>query len=139
MNRETPRAPAAVLVVFGASGDLTKRLLAPALVNLRRSGLLSDAFDVIGVARAEWDDGDFGRHVMPDEGGTAGEWTWLLQRLEYVRGDFSNPDTFRELSRRLDKKRGARSARPNVLFYMATPPHAFTTIVSNLGREKLLR
>ncbi len=58
--------PPCVMVIFGAAGDLTKRKLIPALYNLKRSNLLSDNFAVIGVARAEMNDGEFRRRLRDD-------------------------------------------------------------------------
>ena len=62
-HRSTPQAPPCTMVIFGASGDLTKRKLLPALYNLRKAGLLSDHFAVIGAARSGMTDDEFRRQA----------------------------------------------------------------------------
>ena len=63
MTAQSPSAPPCVLVIFGAAGDLTQRLLMPALYNLRRAKLLPETFAVIGIARAPKDDGAFRKEL----------------------------------------------------------------------------
>ena len=95
------------LVIFGARGDLTKRLLAPALYNLFREKLLPEEFAVIGVARPELSLDEFHRewrealqkHAPAPVDNQAVE--WLLQRLEYVHGDFDDDATYRRLTGKL--------------------------------------
>src|ERR1700689_4382793 len=77
---DTQPAPATTLVIFGASGDLTRRLLIPSLCNMRRAGLLGDGFKVIGVAGSPMDDEAF-RHSLADMGAAAADWQWLAPRL----------------------------------------------------------
>jgi len=133
-------APPCVLVIFGAAGDLTRRLLMPALCNLRRGRLLPDDFSIIGIARAEASDETFRRAFdagMRDFAAGAengAEWKWLRGRMSYLRGDFAEVATFRALGERL-----AQTGRHNVLFYLATPPAVFAPVIAHLGEAKLLQ
>jgi len=133
-------APPCVLVIFGAAGDLTRRLLMPALCNLRRGRLLPDDFSIIGIARAEASDETFRRAFdagMRDfaagaENGAA--WRWLRERMSYLKGDFAEAATFRALGERL-----AKTGRHNVLFYLATPPAVVAPVIAHLGEAGLLQ
>ncbi len=99
MERHAQAAGPCVIVIFGGAGDLTKRLLVPALYNLRRERLLPEEFAVFGVSRTGMDEetyrGDLGRALCefgvcdaPDE-----DWNWLSSRIFYLQGEFDNPLT----------------------------------------------
>ncbi|MBB2202146.1 glucose-6-phosphate dehydrogenase [Gluconacetobacter tumulisoli] len=135
-------APACTLVIFGAHGDLTKRLLIPALYNLAGSGLLDAQFRILGVDRTPgdttgWRDGlaatmqEFTRdrnaefytpQIDP------GAWSWLAERLEYVQADFSDLEQVRALGARLPG---------SAVFYLAVPSRFFGPVVSMLGQAGL--
>jgi len=94
---QAPPAPPCAMVIFGASGDLTKRKLVPALFNLRRSGLLTDDFVVIGVSRQTLSDDEFRSRVDEDLGACdepqdAPCHDWLLKRVFYLAGDVGQPE-----------------------------------------------
>src|SRR5215831_7432402 len=97
---EMSDSPSCIMVIFGATGDLTKRKLIPALYNLKKSNLLSDKFAVIGVARAEIDDQEFRSRLREDMDEFATEelepqtWGWLAERIYYLCGDFDDEQTF---------------------------------------------
>jgi glucose-6-phosphate 1-dehydrogenase len=132
-------APPCVLVIFGAAGDLTRRLLMPALYNLRRSGLLPDGFRIIGVARGTKSDEAFRRefdasmHAFAKDAENGGDWKWLRERMSYLKGDLQDPTTYRALGEQLEK-----AGPGNVLFYLATPPSLFAPVIEQLGKAKLL-
>ncbi|HEY2210044.1 MAG TPA: glucose-6-phosphate dehydrogenase, partial [Bradyrhizobium sp.] len=140
---ERPAGPS-TLVIFGAAGDLTKRLLVPALYNLRRSNLLPDAFAVIGVARSNKDDDAFRRDLFSSlcefSGGKVKDedWKWLADRLSYFQGEFGDPATCQRLAQHLRKTDAARHTDGNYLFYLATPPQLFAPIVQHLGEAGLV-
>jgi glucose-6-phosphate 1-dehydrogenase len=144
MPRPDP-APPCILVIFGAAGDLSRRLLFPALLNLRRSGLLPDRFAVVGVARDDRDDTSFRSDLeaaMRELAGArfAGDaWSWLAARTHYLRGDFDDPDVYRRLADRLTEIGAACRAGGNILFYLATPPAVFSVVVRRLGEASLTR
>lgn len=130
------------LVIFGAGGDLTKRLLMPALYNLRRAKLLPENFSLVGVARNDKDDEGFRRDLgnALDEfvaGDAAAEdQKWLAGRMHYIRGDFNDPALYKKLAQFLEKTEGTPA---NCLFYLATPAKVFSTIVRRLGEADLVR
>ena len=140
-----PAAGPCTLVIFGASGDLTKRLLMPTLYHLTGSRLLPDAFAVIGVARTTFSDDEFRRQIKSGLASFAGvpvepaRRDWLLERCQYMPGDFTDPDTYRRLDDRLGAGDQQRQTGGNVLFYFATPPGAFTPIIRQLGASGLGR
>ena len=141
-------APDAAMVIFGAQGDLTKRLLVPALYNLRYTGLLAEGFSVIGVGHDAGDDAglrrdfhDFlsqlaGAKDGPLAGGKLDPeiWHWLKRRIRYLPGDFNDDATYAALARVI-----SAAGAGNVLFYMAVAPHFFGDIVERLARADLLK
>jgi len=126
------------VVIFGGAGDLARRLLVPALCNLRRARLLPEAFAVIGAARAEKSDESF-RRDLGNSGAGRREWQWLAGRTHYVQGDFDDPSLYARLAAVLSRLQKTRRIGGNVLFYLATPPQAFTRIVRRLGDAGLAR
>jgi glucose-6-phosphate 1-dehydrogenase len=134
-----------VLVIFGAAGDLTKRLLVPALCNLRREKLLPEEFAVIGIARSKQDDEtfrrDLGTSLRDSSNGKIvdSDWNWLTERMSYLQGDFDDPTVYRKLAGLLAKTDQTRRTGGNYLFYLATPPQVFATIVGRLGEAGLAR
>src|SRR5579872_264 len=85
-----------VMVIFGAAGDLTGRMLIPALYNLARAGLLSREFAVVGVARAQLSNDEFRKRVHEDVKAYCGEcvdddlWEWFSRRFYYFAADFND-------------------------------------------------
>jgi glucose-6-phosphate 1-dehydrogenase len=150
MNRKRSASAAApagpcCFVIFGASGDLTHRLLLPALYNLAAGGLLPEAFSIIGIARGEKSNDVFRsdlakslrRFAIRDvDEETADR---LLAGVSYVNGDADDPATYERLAEELARIERARDTRGNRLFYLATPPAAFAPIGRHLGRSGLAR
>ena len=127
-----------VFVLFGASGDLTKRKLIPALFNLVKAKLLPDTFAVMGVSVDDLDVEAFRKQVsefLPTNDPAALD--WLRSRLFYERGDFGDPNTFANLRDRLAVIDAESRTEGNYLFYMATAPKFFASIVQQLGRSGL--
>ena len=140
-------APPCAMVIFGAGGDLTKRLVAPALYNLVTAKRLPDGFRLVGMdhgARTvdDWrksltdmmhefvasHDGEFQADHLDQ---TA--WRWLTERMSYVQGDFTEPQAYSRLKEHLaglDKTSGTAG---NHLFYLAVAPRFFSVIVDALG------
>jgi glucose-6-phosphate 1-dehydrogenase len=138
-----PPAPPAAMVIFGASGDLTKRLLVPSLCHLRRGGLLSDRFALVGVARADIGNEGFRAaidgSVASDRGGLRREdGRWLAARSSYISGDLADPATYQRLAAALAKVAGTYRTGGNVLFYLAIPASAFISVVRGLAAARLL-
>jgi glucose-6-phosphate 1-dehydrogenase len=134
-----------VLVIFGAAGDLTKRLLVPALYNLRHARLLPEEFAVIGVSRNEIDSEtfrrDFGISLRESGNGEVvdGDLNWLAERLYHLQGEFNDPAAYKNLAQLLAKTDKAHHTGGNCLFYLATPAQVFAAIVQRLGDAGLVR
>jgi glucose-6-phosphate 1-dehydrogenase len=129
-----------VFVLFGAAGDLTKRKLVPALFNLVRAKLLPDIFAVMGVSVDELDKESFRKQVsefLPTQDATSLD--WLRTRLFYERGDFADAGMFTRLRDRLAEIDAKQNTEGNYLFYLATAPKFFASIVRQLGRVELSR
>jgi glucose-6-phosphate 1-dehydrogenase len=133
------------MVIFGASGDLTRRKLIPAIYHLCREGYLPDPFTVLGVDRKDLDDDGYRAHFdVEGKEFLAGDfteslWQRLLGCLHFQSGDFSDPDLYPRLARRLGELAAARQIPPNYLFYFATPPRFFDIISGLLGSAGLLQ
>lgn len=131
-----------VIIIFGASGDLTKRKLIPAIYELYKQNNLPDKFAVLGTASSELTDQDF-REVMrsaiikndsmPDEKRINA----FTAKLSYFRMNFKEPSTYNELSVRLKNLSGTCGNNCNYIFYLATIPSLFGEISLNLGHSGL--
>ena len=133
------------LVIFGASGDLTHRLLVPALYNLAAAGLLPDAFGLIGVARSPSSSETFREDLaksLPQFAGRPIDQKVLRRVLgcvAYVQGDPDEASTYTKIGQELARIERERSTRGNRLFYLATPPAGFAPIGRHLGQSGLAR
>jgi glucose-6-phosphate 1-dehydrogenase len=126
--------PPCTLVIFGVTGDLTKRLLLPALRNLRRDKLLPDDFKLVGIASRDIGDEGLRKHLrqaMADfkAGDGDADVEWFLQRSHYLSGKFEDAATFEALGKQVEG---------NTLFYLATPPSEFSVIIRQLGKAGLV-
>ncbi len=143
-------APPAVLVIFGASGDLTSRKLIPAVERLALRRLLPASFSVVGVARTEMDDEEFLQRMTKavldergqgDDGAGADDvrhvWDAFAGGFRYVTGDYSAPETFARLKEVLEELDRERGTAGNRLYYLATPPDTFPTVVQGLAAQGL--
>jgi glucose-6-phosphate 1-dehydrogenase len=146
LSHKSPPPPCAI-VIFGANGDLTKRLIVPALYNLARTGLLPRSLSLVGVdhnkkTSAEWSAGvkDFLGQILGknNEEIDDGLWQQVASCMTFLSGDFEKPDTYsrlKDLLAELDEKQGLAG---NVLFYMAVADRFFATIASKLGEAGLV-
>ncbi|HEY0556308.1 MAG TPA: glucose-6-phosphate dehydrogenase [Thermoanaerobaculia bacterium] len=133
------------MVIFGATGDLTKRKLIPALYNLIVHGLLPEAFAVVGVGRSELSDDEFRKRMEKDlkEFATSEidpkKLKWLSSRMRYVVVDPEKPKTFKDLADALAAVDEERGTAGNYLFYLAVPPSIFEEYVDRLGETGLMK
>src|ERR1700681_1368460 len=124
-------APPCAMVIFGATGDLTKRKLIPALYNLVNDELLPDAFAVVGIGRSPLSEEEFRQRMAMDlrEFATVdvddAKLEWLLRRLRYVAGDLTDEATFHRLGEALAKVDADLGTAGNYLYYLAVPPSLF--------------
>jgi glucose-6-phosphate 1-dehydrogenase len=128
------------MVIFGASGDLTKRLLVPALYNLACDGLLSENFAVIGSGRSDYSDETFREVIAGDDGLRAfhtrkefdeAECEKLIRRFHFHTGNI-DVDDFRKLRARVAELDAEFGAKGNVLFYFAMAPKFFGPLCDTL-------
>src|SRR5687768_13871262 len=137
------RVDGCVLVIFGASGDLTRRKLLPALYNLAESRHLPDGFAVLGVARPPIEEGAFRAHMRERVRDAEGEpldaqkWARLEERLFYVNGEFADPALFTRLAAKLTEIGERLHVAPNYLFYFAIPPDLFGEVARQLSAAGL--
>ncbi len=132
------------VVFFGASGDLVKRMLMPAMYNLRLGGILPSQFGIIGFSRSDISDETF-RDQMKDaissfsRTGPAKEplWSDFANRLSYVSGDFDDVESFLRLKAQIDANDEALGTAHNRLYYLSTPPSVFSKIVLRLNEAGL--
>jgi glucose-6-phosphate 1-dehydrogenase len=141
---EPPCGPAppgdpCILVIFGASGDLTRRLLMPALYNLACGGLLSPHFAMVGIALDEFSHEQFRDHMTAQVKTfntrltfDSRVWDDLVGRLYYVSADFADLAAYGRLADLVGRLDGQYQAGGNVLFYLAVPPSVFGLIGVNL-------
>jgi glucose-6-phosphate 1-dehydrogenase len=139
-----PRCPQPlVMVIFGATGDLTRRKLMPAIYRLFCDGLLPKEFAVIGFARDSQDDAQFRaamRAALAEFASEPGdeEWARFSERLSYVGGLFEDPAPFQALAAALEKSDQERGTQGNRLFYLAVPPGVMEMVAEQLGRTGLV-
>ncbi len=138
LARERAADPCNV-VIFGAAGDLTKRKLVPALYNVALDRLLSAGLGIVGMARKPLSDAEFQAHLKqgvsehsrrPLENDV---WDVMAARMSYITSDFSDIEGYKKLAALLDESDQTRGTGGNRVFYLAVPPSAFPTIVTNLA------
>ena len=139
----TKAAGPCVMVIFGATGDLTARKLIPAIYNLSKSSHLSREFSVVGVAKDDLDTEKF-RDLLTDhlkKFSTSGVddnlWEWLRRRIYYVSGNFADPALYSKLQETLKNADSLHNTHGNYFFYLATSPSFFSEIISQLGASGL--
>jgi glucose-6-phosphate 1-dehydrogenase len=138
--RLEPTPGPTTFVIFGASGDLTKRKLLPAIYRLARRGRLPAEFAVIGIARSQMDDNAFRTQFfdcLKEFAGVAAAGDEVAQslanRMYYVAGETDDPALYQTLQQRLAAIDGAEG----VLYYLAIPPTVYSTVIEHLGASGL--
>ena len=134
-----------IMVIFGASGDLAKRKLIPALYNLAREHLLAGEFAVVGFARREMSHDEFRDKISQDikEFATSSIdpdlWNKFAKRLYYLSGDVQDPKAYQQLQSLLNEVDKEYGTRGNYLYYLATAPDFFSQIIQQLNAAGLVR
>jgi glucose-6-phosphate 1-dehydrogenase len=135
-------APACVLTIFGATGDLTKRKLLPAIYDLAVQDLLPDEFAVVGFGRRPQDEAEFRKNLGAGIKEFARldwneeKWKWLSDRIFYHQGAYGEAEAHTALEEHLNDVAGKFGIGPNRLYYLSTPPEEFAPIIGNLGAVK---
>ena len=137
---------ACAVVIFGASGDLTRRKLMPALYNLAVSRALPGGFAVVGQARREKSDDQFRAEMKEGIASFSRRkpidpavWADFERGISYVAGTFEDPKTYKKLRAHLEELDKERGTRGNRLYYFAVPPAEFGTIVNGLREAKIVQ
>src|SRR3974390_2781760 len=124
-HNETAAAGPCVMVIVGVAGDLTKRKLIPALLNLAQEEILSKDFAIIGVAVNDYDTNSFRKTLGEEMPQFAPDpidlkmWEWLSPRIYYVKGDFADKDLFQRLKAQIAEVDKTHGTGGNKFFYLA--------------------
>ena len=136
--------PDCLMTIFGATGDLTRRLLLPSIYNLVANKVLPDGFRLLGVAVEAWDDAKFRDHIGASLkqfwGADANNdvISWLQSRASYQSGDFGDPASFAAVKSRFEAIEKDGKTGGNRLFYLAIAPGFISTVASLLSQQGLL-
>ncbi|UBF23792.1 glucose-6-phosphate dehydrogenase [Kovacikia minuta CCNUW1] len=133
-----------ILVIFGASGDLTQRKLVPALYQMKRERRLPPELTVVGVARRDWSHDFFRDHMR--EGveqfgsglGSEASWNEFAKGLYYCSADMDNPDSYQKLKMFLSTLDEQRGTRGNRVFYLSVAPKFFAEAILQLGAAGMI-
>jgi glucose-6-phosphate 1-dehydrogenase len=150
-RRQPNPADPCALVIFGASGDLTRRLVMPALYNLARTKVLPEKFAVIGVARTEESAESWRGHLYDTlksfVGNAATEfdvdhiddavWKQLAGSMTYIQGDLTKPELYEKIRAALGEAEKTHETGGNAIFYLAVADRFFGSVVDQLGKAKL--
>lgn len=146
VSAESPKpAPPCTMVIFGASGDLTKRKLLPALVNLAGEGLLSQQFAIVGFAFDQMNTDSFRELLTKEINEFSAEpvdqelWRWLLERIYYVQGNFADDAAYQRLKNQVTQAETKHNTQGNRFLYLAIAPQFFAPVVKKLGQLEMTR
>ncbi|WBB60058.1 glucose-6-phosphate dehydrogenase [Streptomyces sp. WMMC500] len=143
-DRRLPRiAGPSGLVIFGVTGDLSRKKLMPAVYDLANRGLLPPGFSLVGFARRDWEDEDFAQVVhdsVKEHARTPFReevWQQLSEGFRFVQGDFDDDDAFERLRATVEDLDKARGTGGNFAFYLSVPPKFFPLVVQQLKAHRL--
>jgi glucose-6-phosphate 1-dehydrogenase len=143
-DRRLPRvANPSGLVIFGVTGDLSRKKLMPATYDLANRGLLPPGFSLVGFARRDWEHEDFAQDVhdaVREHARTPFReevWRQLAEGMRFVAGDFGDDEAFKRLRETVDELDAAQGASGNFAFYLSVPPKFFPQVVQQLKKHGL--
>ncbi|MFB4302893.1 glucose-6-phosphate dehydrogenase [Actinomadura sp. NTSP31] len=143
-DKRLPRvAGPCVLVLFGVTGDLSRKKLLPAIYDLANRGLLPPGFSLVGFARRDWENEDFRQIAYESVKAHARTpfredvWTHLSEGMHFVPGEFSDPGAFDALAMAVKELDESRGTGGNYAFYLSIPPKFFPQVVEQLQRSGL--
>jgi glucose-6-phosphate 1-dehydrogenase len=135
-----------IFVIFGGTGDLNARKLAPALYNLYLEGWLPKQFSIIGTGRTKLKDEEFRANLLKDinQFSRSGkvkpeQWDIFSQSLFYQASDLNDAETYKEFGVRIQQHEAEWHTRANVIYYLAVAPNFFPIIAENLAKSKLTK
>ncbi|MFC5214818.1 glucose-6-phosphate dehydrogenase [Streptomyces coerulescens] len=143
-DRRLPRiAGPSGLVIFGVTGDLSRKKLMPAVYDLANRGLLPPGFSLVGFARREWANEDFAQEVHDAVKAHARTpfreevWQQLIQGMRFVQGTFDDDDAFERLRSTIEELDKAQGTGGNFAFYLSVPPRSFPVVIQQLKKHGL--
>ncbi|MGX1225763.1 glucose-6-phosphate dehydrogenase [Streptomyces ambofaciens] len=143
-DRRLPRiAGPSGLVIFGVTGDLSRRKLMPAVYDLANRGLLPPGFSLVGFARRDWEDQDFAQVVhdaVKEHARTPFReevWQQLSEGMRFIPGDFDDDHAFEQLRKAVEELDVSRGTSGNYAFYLSVPPKFFPKVVQQLKKHGL--
>ncbi|MFD4344210.1 glucose-6-phosphate dehydrogenase [Streptomyces coelicoflavus] len=143
-DRRLPRiAGPSGLVIFGVTGDLSRRKLMPAVYDLANRGLLPPGFSLVGFARRDWEDQDFAQVVhdaVKEHARTPFReevWQQLSEGMRFIPGDFDDDNAFEQLRKAVEELDASRGTSGNYAFYLSVPPKFFPKVVQQLKKHGL--
>src|SRR5260370_13068018 len=134
-----PTAAPCVMVIFGATGGLSKRKLLPAICNLAQDKLLPDQFAIVGFATNDYTTESFRKMLAEEIPKYAPApfdpkfWREIAERIYYVRGDFQDTEAYKRLKEQIDQADKLHNTLANRFFYLPVPPRFFSPIAKMLG------
>ena len=143
--RDTEQLPPTILVIFGATGDLTWRMLAPVLFDLSCDSLLPKQFAIVGVGRSRFSDAKFRSRLKSGIARFSNSklsrktWTPFAGQISYVQGDLLAENTYKNLVRTIGDLEKAWKTKAQRVFYLATPPAMFVEIPPRLAHAGLAK
>ncbi|MBD0418228.1 glucose-6-phosphate dehydrogenase (NADP(+)), partial [Streptomyces sp. TRM S81-3] len=143
-DRRLPRiAGPSGLVIFGVTGDLSRKKLMPAVYDLANRGLLPPGFSLVGFARRDWEDQDFAQVVhdaVKEHARTPFReevWQQLAEGMRFIPGDFDDDSAFEQLRKSVEELDASRGTSGNYAFYLSVPPKFFPKVVQQLKKHGL--
>ncbi|KFG72623.1 glucose-6-phosphate dehydrogenase [Streptomyces mutabilis] len=143
-DRRLPRiAGPSGLVIFGVTGDLSRRKLMPAVYDLANRGLLPPGFSLVGFARRDWENQDFAQVVhdaVKEHARTPFReevWQQLAEGMRFIPGDFDDDEAFEQLHKAVQELDTSRGTSGNYAFYLSVPPKFFPKVVQQLKKHGL--
>ena len=129
-----------LFVIFGASGDLTKRKLIPSLYHLDQMGQVPANYGILGVARSSYSDDEFRDRLFEfsRDSYDAERWGEFSQRIHYLSSDATRADNWAAISERCGELSQVYQTEQNVLFYLSLSPEFFEPVIVNIGESKLV-
>ena len=131
------------LIIFGVTGDLSRKKLMPAVYDLANRGLLPPGFALVGFARRDWENQDFGQVVKEAVQQYARTpwneevWNQLASGIRFVSGEFTDDSAFDRLKQTIEELDAQRGTNGNHAFYLSIPPKAFEIVCQQLSRSGL--
>ena len=139
-DKNKKKLPPTIFFIFGGSGDLNYRKLTPALYNLFLDGSMPDKFNVIGIARTEYDETAYEEHLLDGiinfsrRNDDDRKWKEFADHSSYIKMDVADEKAYLQIEEIVKQKEAEYGEHPTVIFYMAVAPQLVPIIVKNLGK-----